>query len=1165
MESVTSTGAAAHTTTNGAGIAVENPATGETLATVPDLGRTEVESIVAAARAAQPDWWAAGFEERSRVLMAARAWMVANGDRVVETICGETGKPADETMFAELGYGVSALEFWAKHASSMLADEIVATASPSVRGGRRLKVRYEPAGVVGVIGPWNFPLINSFGDCIPALMAGNAVVLKPSEVTPLTSLLMAEMLAEAGLPEAVFTVATGTGGTGAALVDLVDYVMFTGSVATGKRVMAQAAETLTPVSLELGGKDPMIVLSDADIERAVNAAVSYGLNNSGQVCISVERIYVEAAIHDEFVDRLVAKVEALRQGPPGELGSVDVGAIIFPPQLELIDAHVRDAVDRGAELRTGGRIGAGSGRFYEPTVLTGVDHSMLCMTEETFGPTLPVMRVADAEEAVALANEGSYGLQASVWTRDTVHGEEIARRIEAGVACVNDAQLNYAALELPMGGWKQSGLGSRHGAEGIRKYTRRQSLLVTPGYAPAREVHMFPYVGEVTAQVSEALSAYAASELFDDDRRATLAALCDTWVPSLDPPDGEDPTGFWARSASDYSVPMAVELALLQSAAPAEQLAGLGDLLDALADEGMEAAVPQETREAIVAAFMADPEAAAGLDALRGACLSLHYALPDAGTGINPNWPGIGYPGPQALPKPAAEVERPIAPIVPDEPHLVLTADAVVVGSGAGGGVIASELAAAGKQVCVLEMGGYHDESEFNGLELWAYQHVFLNGGPFATAEGQVSIQAGSALGGGTVVNWTNCLRTTDHVRSEWAEHGLEGIDGPDYDADMDAVWARLGVTAECSDLNGPHRLLEKGCEARGLDFRGITRNTDPATYDPVTAGYLGFGDQSGSKRSTAKTYLADAAARGADFLVHCRVERIIVENGRAAGVEAIYLDPDGRTAAVTVKAPTVVVACGSIESPALLLRSGIGGAAVGDNLRLHPTSVVFGYHEEAQDPWWGPPQAALSHEYADVEDGYGFLIECAQHTTGLTAAALPWRSGRDHKEGMAKYPRGAGFVNVTRDRGHGRVTIDGGGRPVLHYPVRDELDIAHLHRGIAEMARIMDAGGVEEMQALSRLAPVWRRGDDIEEFIAALGELSIPDREIGLFSAHQMGSCRMGADPATSVAGPWGELHDVAGVWVGDASAFPTASGTNPMFTIMALARRTSRAILAG
>ncbi len=405
------------------------------------------------------------------MLLAARRWLVANAERVVTTICAETGRPADETQFAEISYGLMALEFWAKRAPEYLADERIESASPLVRG-RKLVVRYEPLGVVGVIGPWNYPLTNSFGDCIPALAAGNAVVLKPSEITPLTSLLMAEMLAESGLPEAVFSVATGRGATGAALVDEVDYVMFTGSVATGKKVMAQAAQTLTPVSLELGGKDPMIVLADADLERAANAATSYGLNNSGQVCISVERIYVEEPVHDEFLALLTEKVEALRQGPPGEPGSVDIGAIIFPPQIELIEAHVADAVDKGARLVTGGERGDGPGRFYRPTVLADVDHSMRCMVEETFGPTLPVMSVADVEQAIELANEGPYGLQASVWTRDEVRGEQVARRLEAGTAMVNDAQLNYAALELPMGGWKASGLGSRHGPGGIRKYTQ---------------------------------------------------------------------------------------------------------------------------------------------------------------------------------------------------------------------------------------------------------------------------------------------------------------------------------------------------------------------------------------------------------------------------------------------------------------------------------------------------------------------------------------------------------------------------------------------------------------------------------------------------------------------------------------------------------------------
>src|SRR3954451_13486291 len=337
-----------------AGIPVTNPATGEVIATIPELGADEVTRMVGAAREAQPTWAAIGFEGRAEVLLAARDWMAQNAERVVTTIVGETGRPADETQFAELAYGLSALEFWPKMAPHYLGDEEISSASPFLRG-RRLVVRYEPLGVIGVIGPWNYPLNNSFGDCIPALAAGNAVILKPSEITPLTSMLMAEMLGECGLPDGIFQVATGRGETGAALVDQVDFVMFTGSVETGKKVMARAAQTLTPVSLELGGKDPMIVLSDADLERAANAAVSYGMNNSGQVCISIERIYVEDAVHDEFLERVTDKVKALRQGPPGAPGAIDVGAIISPPQLELIDAHVRDAVEKGARVLTGGQ------------------------------------------------------------------------------------------------------------------------------------------------------------------------------------------------------------------------------------------------------------------------------------------------------------------------------------------------------------------------------------------------------------------------------------------------------------------------------------------------------------------------------------------------------------------------------------------------------------------------------------------------------------------------------------------------------------------------------------------------------------------------------------------------------------------------------------------
>jgi len=252
------------------------------------------------------------------------------------------------------------------------------------------------------------------------------------------------------------------------------------------------------VSLELGGKDPMIVLSDADIERAANAAAYYGLQNGGQTCISIERVYVEEAVYDQFVSKVTEKVRALRQGDPsGGPGTVEVGAVTFPPQYDIVDRHVRDALDKGARALTGGHGRRENGMFYEPTVLVDVDHTMEAMTEETFGPTLPIMKVRDAEEAIRLANDSPYGLGASVFSKDTARAEAIARRVESGAVVINDAMLNYSALELPMGGWKASGLGSRHGAGGIRKYCRQQSILVTK-LAPKRDVHMFPYKKRTT-------------------------------------------------------------------------------------------------------------------------------------------------------------------------------------------------------------------------------------------------------------------------------------------------------------------------------------------------------------------------------------------------------------------------------------------------------------------------------------------------------------------------------------------------------------------------------------------------------------------------------------------------------------------------------------------
>ena len=494
-----------HPATNGTAtaagdIAVENPATGEVIAHVPDTTAEQVAELARArARRAAGVGGARLRGPRSRSCAARRSGSSTTPSASSRRSSPRPGKAYEDALIAEVMYARQRLRLLGQARSRPTSPTSASRAPRRCSKGKRMVLRYRPLGLVGVIGPWNYPLTNSFGDSIPALAAGNAVILKPSEVTPLTSLLMADALRECGLPDGVFAVATGAGATGAALVDAVDMIMFTGSTATGKKVMAKAAETLTPVSLELGGKDPMIVLADADVERAANAAVYYAMLNGGQTCVSVERVYVEAPVYDEFVAKVTEKARALRNDRSTGPGTADVGSMTFPPQVDIVERHVRDAVDKGARVVVGGERGhdGQGGYWFEPTVLVDVDHTMDCMREETFGPTLPIMKVADAEEAIRLANDSPYGLGGSVFSKDVARGEAVARRIEAGAVCVNDSNVNYAALELPMGGAKASGLGSRHGADGIRKYTQQQALLISRVH-PKRDLHMYPYSARMT-------------------------------------------------------------------------------------------------------------------------------------------------------------------------------------------------------------------------------------------------------------------------------------------------------------------------------------------------------------------------------------------------------------------------------------------------------------------------------------------------------------------------------------------------------------------------------------------------------------------------------------------------------------------------------------------
>jgi choline dehydrogenase-like flavoprotein len=642
-----------------------------------------------------------------------------------------------------------------------------------------------------------------------------------------------------------------------------------------------------------------------------------------------------------------------------------------------------------------------------------------------------------------------------------------------------------------------------------------------------------------------------------EPQRETLRAFCDTIVPSVQRADDAD--GFWARKASDLAIDPGVEQII--ATLPPELQAGLGQLLDALAEQQI-ALMSQPSREQLLAnVTMASADAAQGVAALTGMTLFLYYGAPDPQTGQNPNWKTLGYPGPAI---PPVQSEKSIAPIAPEGDELELEADVVIVGSGAGGGVIAGTLAQQGLKVVVLEAAGYFNEADFKQLELLAYQEMYWRGGPTPTADGNFSLQAGTTLGGGTTINWTNCLRTYPWVREQWAsEFGLEGVDGADYDAHLDAVLTRIGATDKASDLNGPQQKMNEGCERLGWDFRAVVRNVDLAKYSPEASGYLGFGDPSGAKQSTAETFLRDAFENDADILVRTRAQRVLVEGGRAAGVEAVYADAEsGHTARVVVRAPNVVVACGALETPALLLRSQIGGPAVGDYLRLHPALAIFGSYGEDLRAWWGAPHAGLSHEFENLADGYGFLIEGAQYTTGIGGSATPWTGGEQHKELMARYKHGATFIMLLRDHGHGRVVIDPTGEAVPFYSLEDPLDLQNTRIAIEKIIRLHEAAGAQEIMSLAASLPRWRRGDNLERFIERAQR--VPQRAGGqkLFSAHQMGTARMGTDPQTSVANPFGELHDVKGVWIGDGSAFPTPSGTNPMVTIMALARRTAFAI---
>lgn len=472
---------------------IQRPSDGEAVGSVHIVDPVGVHATAEELRAAQVEWRDMGPAARATWLRRWRSWILDHTDELTDLLMAETGKVRPDALIETTG-SCEFISFYADHAKEFLASERVGPGG-LINLPKRLTRSYRPYPLVGLIIPWNFPITLFLMDAAPALAAGCAVLTKSSEMTPLTCARVIEGWHEIGAPPVLRHVA-GAGATGEAVVEAVDFVQFTGSTATGRQVARRCGELLKPVSLELGGKDAAIVLEDADLDRAANGIVWGGIFNSGQVCISVERVYVVDQVYDRFLEKLVAAIGALKQG---DRARDDVGAMVTRAQIDTVERHVREAQSSGARVLVGGGRGE-RGNYFAPTLLVDVDHTMACMTEETFGPTLPVMRVADEAEAVARANDSEYGLSATVWTRDVSRGRRIAEQLEVGAVNVNDVFSNLFAVGLPHSGWKSSGLGARlGGAQGLRKYCRVQAITEPRIPLATKELTWYPYSARRTA------------------------------------------------------------------------------------------------------------------------------------------------------------------------------------------------------------------------------------------------------------------------------------------------------------------------------------------------------------------------------------------------------------------------------------------------------------------------------------------------------------------------------------------------------------------------------------------------------------------------------------------------------------------------------------------
>jgi choline dehydrogenase-like flavoprotein len=639
-------------------------------------------------------------------------------------------------------------------------------------------------------------------------------------------------------------------------------------------------------------------------------------------------------------------------------------------------------------------------------------------------------------------------------------------------------------------------------------------------------------------------------------QREALEEICDTFCPS----DGGLP------SARELHVPDAI-VAALDAARPAErqQLAGLLSAWDtpvmgAIAGRGYTrfSAMSPEQREQVLLSWGDSrlPQRRAVFQALRKAALLFYYIVPERDGGPNPAWEAIGYDGP------LGQLEQAPPPTLAPtaiERDTTLDCDVVIVGSGAGGGATAGVLAGAGLDVIVVESGSYYDDRDFDGSEFKALTQYYM-AAPTATHDQSVGLIAGSCLGGGTVVNYTTSFRTPDHVREEWAGHGVPAFTSAEYTASLDAVCERLGVNQEHNEPSSRERKLQEGCVKLGWHVDAMPRGVRRCAQGRE-CGYCGLGCRVGAKQSVVKTWLSDAQAAGTRLVVATKVSRVLAEGGIARGIVA--RTRDGHR--LTINARAVVAACGAIHTPALLRRSGLRNENIGKHLRLHPAGVVFGVFDEELKPWEGVMQALYSDQFSDLDDGYGLKFETAAQHPHLLVPFSPWRGSRAHFELMEAISNTAPIGVLLRDRDGGEVRVGRDGEPVVRYRLSD-FDTRHLRRGFDGAAEMLEAAGARRIFSSHAKWVSYRPGHSgsRSQFMSDADAAGYAAGQCTLNSFHIMGSARMGGSPTTSACDPTGQTWEVENLYVLDGSAFPTASGVNPQISIQAIAHMNARELAA-